>query len=99
MDGTVSETEPVESDVLDKDVKDTVDTLSQSPVTDVGAGPTAEHSENGNAISIGIGENGNEVTESDNSSPQREGSLSRFLKGAKEKFDALPPEWGQRRTS
>lgn len=80
--------EPVESDVLDEDVKDTVDTLSQSSVTDVGAGSTSEHSENGN-----------EGQNSDNSSPQREGSLSRFLKGAKEKFDSLPPEWGQRRTS
>lgn len=87
MDGTVSETEPVESDVLDKDVKDTVDTLSQSSVTDVGAGPTAsdKHSEIGN--------------EGEESSPQREGSLSRFLKGAKDKFNSLPPEWGQRRTS
>lgn len=26
------------------------------------------------------------------------GALSRFLKGAKDKFDSLPPEWGQRRT-
>ena len=80
--------EPVESDVLDKDVKESVDTLSQSSVTDVGAGPTLENSENGN-----------EGQNSDNSSPQREGSLSRFLKGAKDKFDSLPPEWGQRRTS
>ena len=88
MDGTVSETEAVESDVLDKDVKDTVDTLEQSLVTDVGAGPTSEHSENGR-----------EGKEDGNSSPQREGSLSRFLKGAKDKFDSLPAEWGQRRTS
>lgn len=88
MDGLDSESELVLHEEEESNIKD----VDSSSVSDTTQTPTvAEDSRvNSNASPTGY---------DDRENPSSNGTLSRFIKGAKEKFDKLPPAWGQLRTN